>query len=81
MNVIKKGSKVLLNGSEGLVIGNGTRSSINKPNLMLSADMRQMSTDYFGGFKTAEGPEIFDSVALAIPVLNENILNKKEAVN
>lgn len=81
MNIIKKGSKVLLNGSEGLVLGNGTRSSINKPNLMLSADMRQMSTDYFGGFKTAEGPEIFDSVALPIPVLNENILTNLMVIN
>ena len=41
-NVIKEGSKVLLNGAVGYVLGDGTRSSAEKPNLMLSADMNQM---------------------------------------
>ena len=41
-NVIKEGSKVLINGAVGYVLGDGTRSSPEKPNLMLSADFKQM---------------------------------------
>jgi putative methanogenesis marker 16 metalloprotein len=74
MRIIKGGAKVLLCGSEGLVLGQGTRSSQEKPNLMISADMRQMNPLYVGGFKTAAGPEVFNSVAAAIPILNEDIL-------
>lgn len=81
MDIIKKGTKVLLNGSEGIVLGNGTRSNDNKPNMMLSADMHQMDSEYFGGFKTSEGPEIFDSVALPIPILNEKVFSNLLILN
>lgn len=74
MRIIKGGAKVLLSGSEGMVLGQGTRSSNEKPNLMISADMHQMDPLYVGGFKTAAGPEVFNSVAAAIPILNEDIL-------
>lgn len=80
-NIIKKTSKVLLNGSKGLVLGNGTRSTDIKPNLMLAADMHQMSSIHVGGFKTAEGPEIFNTVAIPIPVLDENIWNNLMVLN
>jgi putative methanogenesis marker 16 metalloprotein len=80
-NTIKKTSKVLLNGSEGIVLGNGTRSSDIKPNLMLAADMHQMNSTYVGGFKTAEGPEVFDSVAIPVPVLDENVFNSLMVLN
>ncbi len=76
MKTICMGSKILLNGSEGLILGTGTRSSLNKPNLMLAADMHNMDSHYLGGFKTAVGPEIYDSVALAIPVTDQRILEK-----
>jgi len=56
MKVICSGSKILLNGSEGIVIGRGTRSSDEKPNLMLTADMKDMNPHYLGGFKTGAGP-------------------------
>lgn len=74
MNTIKTGTKVLMCGSEGIIIGNGTRSTPEKPNLMISADMYDMDPHFLGGFKTAAGPEVFNSVAAAIPVLNEEIL-------
>jgi len=74
MKTICTGAKVLLNGSEGIVIGQGTRSSGEKPNLMITGDMTQMDPHYLGGFKTGAGPEVFDSVAAAIPILNEDIL-------
>ena len=40
-NVIKEGAKVLLNGSEGYILGDGTRSSPEKPNLMLTANYKE----------------------------------------
>lgn len=74
MKIIKTGTKVLLCGSEGLVMGQGTRSSLEKPNLMITADMRDMDPHFLGGFKTAAGPEVFNSVAAAIPILDDEIL-------
>lgn len=79
--VINKGTKVLLNGSEGIVIDNGTRSTPEKPNLMLTADLHDMKSYYCGGFKTGMGPEIFNSVAIAIPVLDEEILENLKVLN
>lgn len=81
MNTIKKGTKVLMCGSEGVVLGNGTRSSPEKPNLMISADMFDMDPHFLGGFKTAAGPEVFNSVAAAIPVLNDEILKNTYITN
>lgn len=74
-NVIRQGSKVLLNGAVGYVLGDGTRSSAEKPNLMLSADLTQMDPYYLGGFKTSQGGEVYDTVAIPIPVLTEEIYN------
>lgn len=74
-NIIKFGTKILLNGAEGLVIGNGTRSAPEKPNLMLTGNLKDMDSYYVGGFKTAEGGEVYDTVAIPIPVLNEEIYN------
>lgn len=74
-NVIKEGIKILLNGTQGYMLGNGTRSSPEKPNLMLSADLTQMDPYYIGGFKTGQGGEVYDTVAIPIPVLNEEIYN------
>lgn len=76
MKTICSGAKVLLNKSEGIVIGHGTRSSDEKPNMMITADMKQMDSHYLGGFKTGAGPEVFDSVAAAIPILDEDILEQ-----
>ena len=74
-NVIKEGSKVLVNGAQGYVLGDGTRSSAEKPNLMLAADLTKMDPYYIGGFKTSQGGEIYDTVAIPIPVLSEEIYN------
>ncbi len=74
-NAIKTGKKVLLNGAEAFILGDGTRSSAEKPNLMLSGDLTEMNPYYFGGFKTGLGGEIYNTVAIPIPVLNEEIYN------
>lgn len=74
MKTICSGAKILLNGGEGIIIGKGTRSSSEKPNLMITGDMKKMDPHYLGGFKTGAGPEVFDSVAAAIPILSDDIL-------
>lgn len=74
-NVINEGKKVLINGAQGYILGDGTRSSAEKPNLMLTADLCNMDPYYVGGFKTGQGGEVYDTVAIPIPVLNENIYN------
>lgn len=79
--VIKAGTKIFLNGSEGIIIDNGTRSSAEKPNLLLTADIKKMNPYYLGGFKTGIGPEVIDSVAIPIPVLNEEVLENLKVLN
>ncbi len=74
-NVIKAGTRFLFNGAEGLILGDGTRSSAEKPNLMLAADYKEMDPYYLGGYKTGQGGEVYDTVAIPIPVLNEEIYN------
>ena len=74
LNSIHKGSRLLINNSEGLFIGTGTRSTPEKPNMMITADMKEMDPHYIGGFRTGAGPEVYNSVATAIPVLDDTIL-------
>ena len=74
-NAIREGCRVLVNGAQGYILGDGTRSSTEKPNLMLAADYKQMDPYYIGGFKTGQGAEIYDTVAIPIPVLSEEIYN------
>lgn len=76
LNSIRKGSKLLINNSEGLFIGSGTRSSPEKPNMMITADMKEMDPHYLGGFRTGAGPEVYNSVATAIPILDDEILRR-----
>lgn len=80
-NVIKEGTKILFNGGPGTVLGDGTRSSDAKPNLMITGDMHKMSAEYIGGFKTGAGPEIYDSIAVPIPILNEQIFKDVQILN
>ena len=74
LDTIGVGSKVLINGAEGFVLGAGTRSSPEKPNLSGFADLHKMEPEYMGGFLTSAGPECVCSWAVAIPVINESIL-------
>ncbi len=74
METIGVGTKILMNGAEGFVLGQGTRSSAAKPNLMGIADMHGMLPEYLGGFRTAAGPEIMTSWAVPIPIVSEQVL-------
>ncbi|MBE0516254.1 MAG: methanogenesis marker 16 metalloprotein [Methanophagales archaeon] len=68
------GTRILMNGAVGFVIGEGTRSSAEKPNLMGIADMHGMIPEYLGGFRTSAGPEVLNSWAVPLPILNEHVL-------
>lgn len=74
MSVIGVGTKILLNGSTGFIMGQGTRCSPEKPNIAAFADMKTMIPEMMGGIRTSQGPECNTSVAIPIPVLNDQIL-------
>lgn len=71
---IDPGTKILVNGAEGYIMGLGTRSSSEKPNLSVFAEMKDMKARYMGGFVTSAGPECITSIAVPIPVLDEMVL-------
>jgi putative methanogenesis marker 16 metalloprotein len=70
------GTRILMNGAEGFVIGSGTRSSRERPNLSGFADMHKMVPEFMGGFATSAGPECICSWAVAIPVISKTILEE-----
>lgn len=74
LDVIGKGTNVLINGAPGMVTGAGTRSTKEKPNLSAVADLKLMSPEYLGGFNTSEGPEVIMTWAIPIPVFNGRVL-------
>ncbi|MHA1378659.1 MAG: methanogenesis marker 16 metalloprotein [Candidatus Helarchaeota archaeon] len=75
LEVLGVGSPILMNGSKGYIIGEGTRSAKEKPNLMAIADIHDMKPEYTGGFMTSAGPEVINSWAVPIPIINDKILN------
>ena len=76
LETIGIGTRILLNGAEGFVLGEGTRSTRDRPNLSGFADMHQMAPQYMGGFATSAGPECICSWAVPIPVTSESILEE-----
>ena len=80
-NVIGIGSRILLNGGPGYIMGPGTRSTREHPNIAAFADMWQMVPDMMGGFVTADGPECITSVAIPIPVFDDAILRSLLVTN
>ncbi|MCS3923624.1 methanogenesis marker 16 metalloprotein [Methanosalsum natronophilum] len=75
MDTIGIGTRVLINGAEGFIIGDGTRSTPEKPNLACVADIHHMNPALMGGFKTSAGPECIASWGIAIPVITTSVLD------
>ncbi|TGC10993.1 methanogenesis marker 16 metalloprotein [Methanolobus halotolerans] len=75
LTTIGVGTRVLMNGAEGFVLGEGTRSSPERPNLTGFADMHTMDPQLMGGFTTSAGPECIVSWAIPIPVVNDSVLD------
>jgi len=71
------GTGILVNGAPGYVIGTGTRSSPEKPNLSVFADMRGMNPEYMGGFRTSDGVDCITSIAVPIIVTEDTLPNLK----
>jgi putative methanogenesis marker 16 metalloprotein len=69
------GTPILVNGSVGYLIGPGTRNYIAKPNMMTIAPIIGMKPEYMGAFRTSFGLEPICSIAVPIPILNENVFN------
>ena len=69
------GSPILVNGSIGYLVGPGTRNYVAKPNMMTIAPFTGMKPEYMGAFRTSYGLEPICSLALPIPILNENIFS------
>ena len=76
LETIGIGTRILLNAAEGFVLGRGTRSSRDWPNLAGFADMHKMSAEYMGGFMTGAGPECICSLAVPIPVISRTIIDE-----
>ncbi|MFH1932947.1 MAG: homocysteine biosynthesis protein [Pseudomonadota bacterium] len=76
LKTIRAGSKILLNGAKGIVVGCGTRSAPGNRSLSLAADMFEMDPTNIMEFNTDSGMAITYSVALAIPVVTEEVLNE-----
>ncbi|HIE32076.1 MAG TPA: methanogenesis marker 16 metalloprotein [Methanosarcinales archaeon] len=75
LKTIGVGTRVLVNGAIGYVIGEGTRSSKERPNLSVVADMYGMDPIFMGGFVTSCGPECITSIAVPIPVTDEEVIS------
>jgi putative methanogenesis marker 16 metalloprotein len=67
------GTPILVNGNIGYIIGPGTRNDRLKPNLQTICDFKGMKPEYMGSFKTSYGRESICSIAIPIPILNEEI--------
>ncbi len=74
LEAIGIGSKIWVNGAIGYVIDRGTRSTKDRPNLMISANMKNMIHKFLCGFNTSGGPEFVSTLAVPIPILNDSIL-------
>ena len=81
LNAMGIGSKILMNDSVGFIIGLGTKSKIERPSLMVVADMYSMNPDKIGGILTSDGPEVINTVAVPIPILNNDILENTKILD
>ncbi len=75
LETIGIGIRFLMNGSEGFIIDNGTRSSTAKPYLTGFAGMHGMDPELMGGFATSAGPECIVSWFIPIPVTTQSVLD------
>jgi putative methanogenesis marker 16 metalloprotein len=81
LEVIGIGSKILMNGAEGIILGHGTKSSLKYPYLMTSAEMYGMKPKYMGGVITSSGVDVMNTVAVPIPILDEKILENAKILD
>jgi len=69
------GTRVLLNGAPDYIMGKGTRSSSDEPNVSAFADMKGMDPVMIGGMKTSHEPECLTSLVVPTYVLYDDTLS------
>lgn len=74
LRTIGVGTQAFVNDAPGVVVGGGTRATPERPSLSIVADMFPMKARYMGGVVTGEGLEVLNSVSIAIPVLDDEVL-------
>ena len=72
-DIIGMGTKILVNGQIGYVIGPGTRNDRLKPNMQTICDFKGMNPNFMGAFRTSYGLESICSIAVPLPILNEKV--------
>lgn len=76
---LQPGTRILVNGAPGILVGTGTRSTAIKPTLSVVADMYDMNPEYMSGFVTSAGTEVVTSIGIVIPVIDGEVLKTFEA--
>lgn len=75
LEMIRIGSVILLNKAPGVIVGCGTRSTPERKTLSLAADIYEMDTGIITKFESKTGMPMANSIAIPIPVINEDVLN------
>ncbi len=76
---IEPGEKIFIAGTTGIVIGEGTRSNTNKPNIAVICDLKKVKKRYFGIFKTGGGTEYYLGLGIKRKISHQqykNIISK-----
>ena len=81
LKAIGIGTKILVNEAVGYVIGAGTRATRDRPNLSVCANIKGMSSYYVGQFVTALGPEVFNSIAIPIPIIDHEVFENAKGLD
>lgn len=74
LRTIGVGTLALVNDAPGIVVGSGTVSYPDRPNLSLAADLFDMNPEYMGGVVNSHSVEILNAVSIPIPVLDDGVL-------
>jgi uncharacterized protein (DUF39 family) len=70
-----RGSRVLLNGAQGLIIGGGSRDSGAARALSLAADMKTMDPALMSGLDISDRYGTGHMIGVAVPVLDGDVLD------
>lgn len=74
LRTIGVGTLAMVNDAPGVIVGGGTLSYPERPNLSVVADMHAMKPEFMGGVVTSEGVEVLNAISVPIPVLDEAVL-------
>ena len=81
LKTIGVGTKILVNEAVGYVMGAGTRATREMPNLSVCADIKGMSSYYVGQFITSSGPEVFNTMAIPIPIIDHEVFESAKRLD